>query len=505
MERIVSAAEMKQLDQNTIQQMGMPALLLMERAALETVRLMEEHFKEIQSGKSEKILVLCGGGNNGGDGVAIARILHLHGFHAEYTLLGNPEHYTEELMAQIRIAENYQVPKENIPEFQAYTTIVDAIFGVGLSREVKGTYYAMLERLEKCSAWKVAVDIPSGIDGTTGQVLGMSYHADLTVTYGYRKAGLCLYPGRSYAGNICTADVGIYGIPESAAWFAFQSEDLSVFPQRKQDGNKGSFGKVLTVAGSDGMAGAAYFSAAASLHTGAGMVKIQTVKENRIPLQTLLPEAMLSTGELETDYQASFDWCDTLVIGPGLGTSVKAALKAGWFLWKAALAGKPVVLDADGLNLLAENPQWVEYLSEKTILTPHMGEMSRLTGIRISELKKDPASAASEYARKTGAVIVLKDACTVIASPDGKVYYNLSGNEAMATAGSGDVLSGILGAMQGLQEKEPSWKDSTTLAAAGVYLHGKAGDLSKEKIGSRGVKASDLISCIPEVLASYER
>lgn len=505
MKRIVTASEMKLLDQNTIEKKEMPSLLLMERAALETVRLMEEHFKEIHSEKKEKILVVCGSGNNGGDGVAIARILHLHGYDVTYTMIGNPDHCTQEVLMQLKIASNYHVRKENIPEFKAYTTIVDAIFGVGLSREVRGTYAVILKRIEETSAWKVAVDIPSGIDGTSGAILGAVCKADLTVTYAYRKAGLCLFPGREKAGRICIADVGIYGEDQEASSFALEECDLKEIPLRSPDGNKGTFGKVLVVAGSDGMAGAAYFSAAAALAAGAGMVKIQTVKENRIPLQTLLPEAILSTGELENDYQKAIDWCDMVVIGPGIGTSVKAALKAGWFLWKAALMKKQVVLDADGLNLLAENPQWKEYLSEKTILTPHMGEMSRLTGKSVQELKADPARAARRYAKDTGAVVVLKDACTVIASPDEKVYYNLSGNEAMATAGSGDVLSGILSAVMGLFEKSGEEKDTGWMAAVGVYLHGKSGDLARKKIGQRGVKASDLIVCIPEVLSDVEK
>jgi NAD(P)H-hydrate epimerase len=182
---------------------------------------------------------------------------------------------------------------------------------------------------------------------------------------------------------------------------------------------------------------------------------------------------------------------------------VKAALKAGWFLWKAAMTGRRVVLDADGLNLLAENPQWKEYLTERCILTPHMGEMSRLTGKPIEELKGDPALAARTYAAESGAVCVLKDACTITASPKGDIYYNLSGNAAMATAGSGDVLSGILGALSGLFEKshkDPAAIDSAWMASLGVYLHGCAGDLARERIGAHGVKARDLIDAIPAVI-----
>ena len=503
MKNIVTAAEMKAADENTIRRKEMPSLVLMERAALETVRILEQYFTA-NPGLARRILVYCGSGNNGGDGVAIARMLHLHGYDVEYQLLGNPDHFTDQLKQQIKIAELYNVKHTNVPEIRNYTTVIDAIFGVGLSRDVSGSYGVILDRIENCNAFKVAVDLPSGIDGSTGRILGTSYHADLTVTFAYQKAGLCLYPGRSMAGKIHVADVGIYGAEEISNGFALEDRDLKMIPQRIPYGNKGSFGKVLVVGGSEGMAGAAFFSAAAALAAGAGMVKIQTVKENRVPLQTLLPEAMISTGELEKDYEESFNWCDLIVLGPGIGTSVKASLKAGWFLWKAYEAKKIVILDADGLNMLARNPQWKQYLTERVILTPHMGEMSRLTGISVQELKLNPAAYALGLARETGAVCALKDACTVTASPYGDVYYNLSGNEAMATAGSGDVLSGILGALAVNFVKNNSDLDIAKIAALGVYLHGRAGDLAREKTGSRGVIARDLIEHVPAILRRTE-
>jgi NAD(P)H-hydrate epimerase len=279
-----------------------------------------------------------------------------------------------------------------------------------------------------------------------------------------------------------------------------EDTDLAYIPPRRADGNKGTFGKILVVAGSEGMSGAAFFSAAGAFGAGAGMVRIQTVKDNKAALSTLLPEAILSTGELESDYEKAISWCDVLVIGPGIGTSVKAALKAGWFLWKAASSGRRVVLDADGLNLLAENPQWKEYLSERVILTPHIGEMSRLMQKSADEIKQNPAAAAREYAMQTGAVCVLKDACTVVASPGGEIYYNLSGNSSMATAGSGDVLSGVLGALQGLFEKNGTEIDPALAAAVGVYWHGKGGDFARARIGEYGVKARDLVDALPQVV-----
>ena len=250
------------------------------------------------------------------------------------------------------------------------------------------------------------------------------------------------------------------------------------------------------------MCGAAFLSASGAFATGAGMVKIVTPEENRIPLQTMLPEAMIScTDDLEKD----FDWCDVLVIGPGIGMTVKAADKVQFFLKKAKQEKKPVVLDADGLNLLAENPKWKNYLDSHVILTPHMGEMSRLTGKSIRELKSDRAGAARALAVETGAVCVLKDACTVTAAPDGRAWISLSGNAGMATAGSGDVLSGVLAGIQAMYPETPvEEKDTGFYAALGVLLHGAGGDQAAMRKGMAGMKAGDIACGVAEILKEQQ-
>lgn len=487
---------MKKLDQNTILKIGIPSLVLMERAALKTAEEMEKILKNRKN--EEKILCVCGSGNNGGDGIAVARILFLHGYHSEILLAGDPSHMTEETEQQYRIAQNYQVPVVNNPEWQEYTTIVDALFGVGLARPVKGRYAGLIRDMNRASGWKVAVDIPSGINGDTGEVMGTAFSADLTVTFAFRKAGLCLYPGRRLAGKTITADIGIYGAPEMMdSCCILEDSDIEKLPKRNLEGNKGTFGKVLAVAGSTGMCGAAYFCAAAALAAGAGMVKILTEKDNRIPLQTLLPEAIIDCSEEPKEWEKALDWCNVLIIGPGLGESERSRKMLPWFLehtWEK----KPMILDADGLNLLAENPRWRKFLGKRAVLTPHMGEMSRLTGKTVAELQKDRVAAARELAEKTGAVCVLKDACTVTASPDGAVWLNLSGNPGMAAAGSGDVLTGVLAGMfcadleNGLAEPDKS-------AALGVYIHGRAGDLAAKTKGEYGMKAGDLLPAVSEV------
>lgn len=504
----VSSSLMKKLDQNTIFRMGIPSLVLMERAALKTVDEIEKKISKQKA--SEKILCVCGSGNNGGDGIAAARILFLHGYRTELLLAGNSDHMTEETKAQLSVALNYGVPVVNNPDFYEYTTIVDAIFGIGLARPIEGEYKALIQKLNQTKAWKVSADIPSGVSTDTGEILGTAFQADLTVTYGFLKKGLCLYPGKKFAGKVSVADIGIYSEPSLMEHKrALQDEDLKLIPQRDPQGNKGTFGKVLAVAGSAGMCGAAYLCGAAAFASGAGMVRILTEEPNRIPLQVSLPEAIIDCGEDEAAFDKVFQWCDVLIIGPGLGCSEKSRKKVQWFLEKAYFLKKPVILDADGLNLLSKNPKWKKYLSGHVVVTPHIGEMSRLTGKTVKEIQGDREKAACQYAASTGVICVLKDACTVTANPTGDVWFNLSGNPGMAAAGSGDVLSGILSGMFCMyQNQNMDLELAARTAALGVFIHGMAGDLAAEEKGRYGMKAGDLIPATARVIkygGQYEK
>ena len=275
---------------------------------------------------------------------------------------------------------------------------------------------------------------------------------------------------------------------------------MKMLPERVPYGNKGTFGKVLLIAGSEGMCGAAYLSAAAALKSSAGMVRIQTVEANRIPLQTLLPEAMITCDFDEKKNQAMLDWCDVLVIGPGLGTGAQSRERAQWFLAKAAECKKTVILDADGLNLLSVHDNWKRFIGEHVILTPHIGEMSRLCGKEVGKIQDCLAQTAADYAKESGAVCVLKDACTVVADAFGDMYLNISGNAGMATAGSGDVLSGVLAGIQCMYLAAEKKFPPVMLAALGVYVHGLAGDLAAETVGQRGMTAGDIICFLPEIL-----
>lgn len=499
MKEIVTCSQMKALDGYTIEAMGIPSCVLMERAALRVVEEMKRHLRGGR--ESENILVVCGCGNNGGDGIAAARLLHMEGWKVSLFLLGKEEKMPPETALQLKIARNYQVCEKNNLDLCEYTTIVDAIFGIGLKRPIEGQYARIIRELNAARAFKVAVDIPSGINGDTGFEMGTAFRADLTVTFAFRKRGLCFYPGRMYSGEIIVADIGIYRDEYTEISMChMERDDLSLLPEMVPYGNKGTFGKVLFVAGSPGMCGAAFLAASAALKCGAGMVKLQTTEENRIPLQTLLPEAMVTCSFNEEENQKALDWCDILVIGPGLGFSGFSRERAQWFLSHGAQKGVPIILDADGLNLLSVHPDWRRYLGLNTIVTPHIGEMSRLCQKSIGDIQNSLVETASDYSRETGCVCVLKDACTVIAAPNGEAYLNLSGNSGMATAGSGDVLSGVLAGIQCIYHSSEQNTDEGLRAALGVYIHGLAGDLAAKITGQRGMTARDIIRFLPEIL-----
>ncbi len=491
MQYAVTGSQMKQIDQDTIQRIGIPSLVLMERAALATAREVEALMAEETVDKKPsdcRVLAACGMGNNGADGIAVARILKNRGYDTAVLLVGNPDHATEEHKTQQEIAARLGVPVVDQEELAAgqWDVLVDAIFGIGLTRQVEGAYRRVMEQLS-AMAWRkvVAVDIPSGIHSDTGAVMGVALKADRTVTFGFLKTGLLLYPGRAYAGTVQVAEIGFSAQSlERVGWNhrVLEPQDLKSLPERQADGNKGTFGKLLIIAGSRGMSGAAYLSALASYRSGVGLVKVLTVEDNRMILQTQLPEAIVTgydPGQADREpesfrefVESQCDWADAIVLGPGLGQEPYVKILTETVLSHAYV---PMVLDADGLNTIAANPGLERYFTENIVVTPHMGEMARLTGASVARLKEDPLAYARQYSSRTGVVCVLKDAATVISDKDGEAYVNASGSSAMAKGGSGDVLTGIIGAFlaQGMEMMQA--------ASYGVYLHGLAGEAASRK------------------------
>lgn len=483
--------QMRRADLYTIEEIGVPSMVLMERVALEVVRCMEEEQLDFR-----KVLVVCGSGNNGGDGYAIARLLHLKGHDVTIFFAGNSQKRSEENAQQAKIAAHYEIPVITNLDTEEYSVIIDALFGTGLKREITGHYREILCSVNQMTGEKVAVDLPSGIHDTTGAQMGIAFCADLTVAIAFPKRGLFLQEGNVCAGKILTGDIGISSetFSEGTVTFGYEKQDLFLgFPKRKKNSHKGSYGKVLMIAGSKGMSGAAYLSAKAAYAVGAGLVQIYTHEENRVILQQLLPEAIITTYDTFDSEQLEklIQWADLIGIGCGLGKSDTAERVMQYTLKRALV---PCVVDADGINILSKHMEWIEVTNALIVLTPHMKEMSRMLQCSVKELIEQRMERLHAFVERYKVVCVLKDARTLVAKEHRNTYLNLSGNAAMAKAGSGDVLAGVIVGILA-QQCEPY-----TSACLGVFLHGLAGDMARDKKGAYSVLASDLVAEISSVL-----
>lgn len=494
----VNAAQMKAADQYTIQKLGVPSLELMEHAAQACVQVLEDEKVDLSH-----VCVVCGSGNNGGDGFAIARILQNNRYSVETFCVGNPEHYTEETQEQMhRLQECGGKITYGMPQEDSYSVIIDAVFGVGLSRKVEGRYRQVIEQMNRMRGTKFAVDIPSGLSATTGCILGCAFKADYTVTFQLKKIGLGLSQGRTMAGRVIVPDIGIStdSICEDQEIVRTAGKDIyrKMLPDRPEDSNKGTYGRLLVIAGSKGMAGAAYLNAHAAYMTGAGLVRIYTSSDNREILQTLLPEAIITTYEEynKEELLSLLTWADGVCIGSGLGMS---RLSEKILKTVIEYVKVPCLIDADGLNLLAENNNYLNQMAERRfVITPHMKEMSRLTGTPVEELKADRIQILKDFISRYRITCVLKDSRTLIASEEKGIRMNLTGNSAMAKAGSGDVLAGVISGwmVQG--------KEAEDAAELGTYIHGLSGDLAKFEKGVYSVMARDLIEYISKALMKLE-
>lgn len=497
MRYLPDAAYMKQADSYTIQKLGVPSLELMERAAASCVKVMEERNLDLS-----KVLIVCGSGNNGGDGFAIGRMLLKKGYDVQVVFAGKLEKRSTETITQMELFTEAGGTFDNSFEEGEYTIIIDALFGVGLNRDITGDYGELIEKLNQAEGIKFAVDTPSGVCATTGKIYAHAFRADYTVTFQNAKLGLMLYPGYSYAGQVHIEDIGIsdavFKDCEEVA-FTIDKEELGVYmPKRRPDSHKGTYGRALIIAGCKGMAGAAYLNAYAAYMTGAGLVQIYTAEENRQVLQTLLPEAIITTYDIfdEKEVIRLLSKADAVCIGSGMGTSDRSRKILRTVLENVTV---PCVIDADGLNLMAENKKYLKYLQGGNyILTPHMKEMSRLSGYSVADLQKDKVRLLAEFTANHSAICVLKDARTFVKKKGTPMYVNLSGNAAMAKGGSGDVLTGVITGLlaQGMETFKASW--------LGVFLHGLAGDSARKEKGVYSVLARDLAEHIGKVLKELE-
>ncbi len=495
--QFVTPAQMREMDRQAIEDFGIPGIVLMERAALGACDVFELHFGE----DAQRVAVLCGAGNNGGDGLAMARMLDERGYNVAIFLLAPPSKLRGDAKTNFDIAKKldltvYDVSEANPGSMEqellrhgAFDVWIDAVFGTGLDREVKGIYRAAIEFVNGQEVF--AVDIPSGIDGRTGQVQGVAVQAQVTATFANPKTGNVVYPGRAHCGALHTVAIGIPEAVRNTVGTAGQLlTEVDALGSRPPVFHKGDAGRVLAVGGRAGKTGAILMTAKAAMLSGAGLLVVGTDAASAPHIAPAVNELM-AEDVFSTDALAKHvEWADVVAFGPGLGLDEHAqhALRT-----VAGLADA-LVLDADGLNALADDIG----LPTRTILTPHPGEAARLANTTVETIVSDPIQSARSLAAKYQAVVILKGPGSVIAAPDGRIAINTTGNPGMATGGMGDALTGICAAF--LHELVEPFH----AACSATYVHGLAGDLAVEETGERSLMVSDLLAALPEAIQELE-
>ncbi|MBM4262127.1 MAG: NAD(P)H-hydrate dehydratase [Deltaproteobacteria bacterium] len=508
---VVTSQQMRELDRLTIQKHGVPSLTLMERAGAGIAQAILEKF-----GKAAKrgVLIVCGKGNNGGDGFAVARLLKKKRIPCEVALLARQEQLSPDAAHNLRLFLKLKGKVSEIAADQLFLLqrcihakglLVDAILGTGMKNEVRGLFAEAINLMNASGLPTIAVDIPSGLDTDRGVPLSVSIQAEMTVALGYAKLGEVIHPGLDYCGDLVVADIGIDHraldevAPKTELLTAKQVATL--VPRRGADTHKGTYGHVVVMAGSRGKTGAAILACRAAMRTGAGLVTLAAPRGlNNIFASSLIEvmaEPLADNGSDEMDALNDDDWRRLLdrkssfLFGPGIGMTDTTRNTLCWLLRNLDI---PWVIDADGLNNLALELDRLRHAKVPPVLTPHPGEMARLLGTSNSAINQNRVEVAREFVTKHHCHLVLKGARTVIATADGKVFINPTGNPGMASGGMGDVLAGILAALLG-QGLPP--EDAMKL---GVYLHGFAGDRGAASRGQIGLIASDIIDGLPSGL-----
>lgn len=513
--KIVSSEQMRVLDNKAISE-GTPGIELMERAGTGVVTLLQ---KEIPDIVKKKFVVLVGRGNNGGDGLVVARKLKELGAQVRVALLAAEEEMKEDTKTNLTRARRVEVDTivlkglstEKIKEeISRSDVIVDAIFGTGFSGVIGDLTKETIEAINNSKKYVVACDIPSGVNGDTGEVGGSCVASDLTVTFTYPKKGLFLYPGYRFAGNIRAVDIGIRDEDSPSRWNMITSSEIrEILPKRRKDAHKKDFGHVLILAGSCGMTGAATLACQGALKVGAGLVTLGIPESLNVIMEVKITEAMtLPLPETEEKSLSAkgadeiLDFIerrkvDVIVIGPGLSTNRSTGKLVKKILNKVSL---PCILDADGINLLASEATLAK-AKAKIIITPHPGELARLLGKKAEEIQRERIGCALRFSEENNLVCVLKGYQTVVTKGE-DVFINPLGNPGMASGGSGDVLSGMIGGLVGqLRLMERGEKNSLLSAAiCGVYLHSLAGDLARREKGEMSLIASDIVEKIPQAI-----
>lgn len=506
MRRVIAPSEMAEIDRRSIEVEGIPGLTLMEKAGRSVADAAREMLASIGG---RRLAVFCGKGNNGGDGFVVARMLS-SGFDVVVFVAGDISTMKSDARVNYERVSSMRIPvvrvtsERDLDAFSSafFDLVVDGLFGTGFTGTAEGVFSSVIDAINTSGCPVLAIDIPSGVSGSTGATAGPAIKADRTVTFAALKVGLVQHPGAGLAGEVEVADIGIppkliEEVPETRIFILDEEDAQALIPDRSPDANKGSCGHVLVVGGSSGMAGAPAMCARAAVRSGSGLVTVAVPASLQQVLEIKLTEE-LTVGL--PDEKGSLDWeaveklagmsprYDVMALGPGLGADPWARDVVPGVLRSVGL---PIVLDADGLNSLAGRAEVLKERTAPTVLTPHPGEMARLLGTTVEEVQSDRVGCALGAAREWGVIMVLKGAGTVVASPDGEVIVNSTGNPGMATGGMGDVLTGLIASLIG-QGAAPF-----DAASAGVYFHGLAADLVASMDGMIGMTAGDVTRHLP--------
>ncbi len=505
--KVARVAEMRELDRRAAEEFGISEDILMENAGAAVYSVISQELGV----RGNRFIVFCGSGNNGGDGLVVARQIHSNGGEVKVFLLDDEAKFKGAARRNLEILSRMPVDISRVTsadiiraELLGCDAVVDAIFGTGLMRDVSGIYEDVIRLMNESGSLVFSVDIPSGINGDTGEVMGVAVLADFTVTFGLPKLGNMLYPGYDHCGKLYVSHISF---PPAL----YDSESLSTainspipLPRRRRDTHKGDYGKALFVAGSSSYLGAPYFSALSFLKAGGGLSYLATPKSissfiaSRGSEIVIVPQEETASGSIalvNKDELVRFsERVDIVVLGPGLSLVDETRELVREL---AARIEKPLIIDGDGITAIAEDLERIKRRRAPTILTPHLGEMSRIAKMGIGEISRSRVDVVQQISTELGAIIVLKGAHSLVGYPDGTTFINVSGNSGMATAGSGDVLTGAIAAMYGLG------LPLEEAVRMGVFIHGFSGDVAAADKGEDGITAQDILDYLPKAMKLY--
>jgi len=503
--KVSTVEEMRNLDKRSIEEYGFPQEVLMENAGNAAYFII---LKKIGI-KNKSFVVFCGIGNNGGDGLVVARKIHSNGGDVKIYLLGDEKKFTGAAKINFEIASKIPLNIKHVESIEAVKldivhadAIVDAIFGTGLTRDVGGTYKDVIQLINESGKRVFSIDIPSGINGNTGKIMGVAIKSDYTTTYGLSKLGTILYPGYDRCGKLYVSHISFP--PSIYDSIKVETNDPIKLPERDKDAHKGDFGEVLFIAGASSYFGAPYFSALSFLKAGGGYSRLAAPlsvtpfiasKGSEI---VFIPQKETSAGSISLENKDSLlelsEKMDMVILGPGLSLNEETQQLAREL---AKEIKKPLLIDGDGITAISKDIEIIKQRRTETILTPHLGEMSRIAKLNIKDIDENKTEVLQKTCKDLNAIIVLKGAHSLIGYPDERVFINMSGNCGMATAGSGDVLTGTIAAMFGLGL---SISDAVRM---GVFMHGFSGDLAAMDKGEDGITTQDILDYLPNAVKYY--